>query len=262
VADDVAALAEGNSDVSEISEINGMNPYDFLLSSSWSQYIDSDGLLNSMLAKGDTDNLGAFMAQRRYDGNSTDVTWANGSTASIPNSASSDYSFSRVLDGASFFDTFCTGELSGASSLSASTKTASASDEVDGTGPASRIPVGFSHLVSPGAPGPVPVIPPGVYHQRNKRQDIPSTYASAVAEASSGVVAGYFLNGDGYEDVAVLKIISFSNPGDQDETEFNNEFQSTIEDFLRQCISGNKTNLVIDLVSTRHEYYQDYLLMS
>jgi hypothetical protein len=246
VADDVAALAEGNSDISEISEISGMNPYDFLLSSSWSQYIDSDGLLNNMLAKGDTDNLGDFMRQRKYDGNSTDVTWANGSTAAIPNSASSDYSFSTVFDGASFFDTFCTGALSGASSLSASTKTSSVSDEVSGPGPAPRIPGGFSHLVSPGAPGPVPVIP-SIYHQRNKRQDIPSTYASAVAEASSGVVAGYFLNGAGYEDVAVLKIISFSNPGYQDETEFNNEFQSTIQDFLSQCISGNKKNLVIDL---------------
>jgi hypothetical protein len=247
VADDVAALAKSSSDISEISEINGMNPYDFVLSVSWSQYIDSDGLLNTMLAKGDTDNLGAFMNQRRYDGNSTDIIWANGSSASLPNSASSDYTFSTVSDGASFFDRFCTGALSGASSLSANTKSGSASDDDVGPGPATHIPVGINHLVSPGAPGPVPVIPTGIYHQRNKRQDIPSSYPSAVAEASSGVVAGYFLNGEGYEDVAVLKIISFSNPSDHDETEFNNEFQSTIQSFLSHCMSENKKKLVIDL---------------
>jgi hypothetical protein len=246
VADDVAALARGGSGVSEISEINGMNPYDFLLSDSWAQYIDSDGLLQNMLAKGDTDNLGDFMSQNRYSGNSTDVTWANGSTVSIPNSASTEYTFSSVTDGASFFDKYCTGMISGASPLSANTKSDSASDEVTGLGPSPRVPAGINHLISPGAPGPIPVIPTGVYHTRNKRQDIPSTYASAVAEASSGVVAGYFLNGDGYEDVAVLKIISFSDPSGKD-TNFDNEFQSTIASFLSQCISENKQKLIIDL---------------
>jgi hypothetical protein len=104
VADDVASVAEGSSDVSEITEINGQNPYDFLKSTSWSQYIDSDGLINDMLSKGDTDNLGSFMNQRRYDGPSTDITWANGSTVSIPNGGSSDYAsmFAGVTDGQSF----------------------------------------------------------------------------------------------------------------------------------------------------------------
>jgi hypothetical protein len=247
VADDVAALAENSSNISEISEINGKKPYDFLLSTSWAQYIDSDGLLNNMLAKGDTDNLGDFMSQNKYGGNSTDVTWGNGSTSSLPNLASTDYSFSTVSDGASFFDRFCTGEISGASSLSANTKSGSATDEVAAPGPAPRIPAGINHLVSPGAPGPVPVIPTDIYHTRNKRQDITSSYASAVAKDTSGVVAGYFLNGEGYEDVAVLKIISFSNPGSQDETEFNNDFQATIQIFLSKCLSENKKKLVIDL---------------
>ncbi|KAF1940836.1 hypothetical protein EJ02DRAFT_405652 [Clathrospora elynae] len=228
-ADDVEALAGNSSDVSEITEINGQKPYDYLKSTSWSQYIDSDGKMASMFAKGDTDNPGAFASQRKYDGNTTTVTWANGSTADIVNSAATELEFSTVSDGQSFFDAFCTGAISGVST-SANMKTAS---------------------ISPSALGPVPRIPIGVYHRRNKRQTIPTTgnYASAVAEAASGVVAGYFLNGDGYEDVAVLKIISFSNPTPEytDETEFNNEFQATIQSFLSKCISENKQKLIIDL---------------
>ncbi|KAJ4365259.1 hypothetical protein N0V83_008878 [Neocucurbitaria cava] len=227
--DDVEAVGAGSDDVSDIKEINGQNPYDFLKSTFFSQYIDSDGQMNNMFSKGDTDNPGAFAQQRKFDGNSTDVTWTNGSSLSVLNIATSQLDFSGVTDGASFFSQFCTGAITGASSSSANTK----------------------DLISPGAPGPVPRIPTGIYHRRNKRQTIPTTgtYASAVAEASSGVVAGYFLNGDGYDDVAVLKIISFSNPDPTsiDETEFNNEFQATIESFIKQSTSEKKSKLIIDL---------------
>ncbi|KAH7380003.1 hypothetical protein BKA66DRAFT_494276 [Pyrenochaeta sp. MPI-SDFR-AT-0127] len=227
--DDIEALAEGSRRVSDISKINGQNPYDFLKSTFFAQYIDSDGQMNNMFSKGDTNHPGSFAQQRKFDGNSTDVTWSNGSTASILNVATSQLDFSRVTDGASFFRIFCTGAITGASSGSANTK----------------------NVISPSALGEVPRIPTGIYHRRNKRQTIPTTgtYASAVAEASSGVVAGYFLNGNGYDDVAVLKIISFSNPNPSsiDETDFNNEFQSTIASFLRQCISQNKQKLIIDL---------------
>ncbi|KAG9190680.1 hypothetical protein G6011_08768 [Alternaria panax] len=249
VADDVASLAEGSSDVSEITDINGQNPYDFLKSTSWSQYIDSDGLINSMLSKGDTDNLGSFMNQRKYDGPSTDITWANGSTVSIPNGASSVYAsrFAGITDGQSFFDTFCTGS---SSPLFANTKADSESFDV--ALPKPKIPAGISHIIAPSAPGPVPRIPTGVYHRRNKRQTMtPSSgsYAENVIEKdSSGTVAGYFLNGDGYDDVAVLKIISFSNPGkDLSESDFCNEFQATIASFLSKCMSENKQKLIIDL---------------
>lgn len=243
VADDVAALAERSSDVSAITSINGQDPYEFLLSTSWSQYIDSDGLLNNMLAKGDTDSYGSFIVMGKYDGNSTDITWANGSAASTPNTASSDFSFYGITDGESFFDAFCTGDLF--YYMTASTKDGTTSPGT--TRPKPNTPVGITHIVSPSAPGPVPRIPTGIYHRRNKRQLSGSYYASAVVESSSGVVAGYFLNGDGYDDVAVLKIISFSNPSYMDEVDFNNEFQSTISEFLSQCISENKQNLIIDL---------------
>lgn len=229
VYEDVKQLAR-NSRVSDIQQINGQNPYDFLKSNFYSQYIDSDGQMNAMFAKGDTDHQGAFAAQRKFGGNSTDVRWANGSTTSIQNTATTEFSFSGVTDGRTFFQKFCTGLVSGASTDSADTKD-------------KELP-----FVSPHDLGPVPTIPINDYHTRNKRQVIPAAgYPRAIAQAQSGVVAGYFLSGRGYEDVAVLKIISFSNPEEDGESAFNNEFQATVASFLTQCQSQQKTKLVIDL---------------
>lgn len=231
VHEDINALAAGNTRVSEIQQINGQDPYAFLKSTFFSQYIDSDGRMNNMFSKGDTENQGAFASQDKYDGNATEIKWANGSTVSFANVASSQYSFTGVKDGQTFFKKFCTGSISGASTSSADTK------EEKGVG-----------LVSPSIRGPVPTIPHVDYHTRNKRLLLSTnTYPEAVAEASSGVVAGYFLNGQGYEDVAVLKIISFSNPSQSGETLFNNDFQATIKSFLSQCQSKSKTKLIIDL---------------
>jgi hypothetical protein len=230
VHDDIAPLAEGSRRVSEIEQINGQDAYEFLKSTWFSQYIDSDGRMNNMFSKGDTDHQGAFAAQDKFDGNSTTIKWANGSTASVRNLATSELSFTGVTDGKSFFQKFCTG-LTGASTLSADTK-----EEKD------------PGVVSPRRLGRIPTIPLNDYHTRNKRQIIPtSNYPGPVASARSEVVAGYFLNGQGYEDVAVLKIISFSNPSSSGETLFNNEFQATIKSFLTQCEQEKKTKLIIDL---------------
>ncbi|KAI8251068.1 Peptidase s41 family protein [Colletotrichum sp. SAR11_239] len=229
---DVVALADGDDGVSDIKSINGMNPYDFLKANLYSQYINSDGRMNNMFSKGDTGHPGAFARQTKYDGNSTDVVWTNSSQKSFSNIATSELSFKGVVDGNTFFKTFCTG-LTGAKSRTSTGKE--------------------KEVISPGILGPVPTIPTGTYHlnSRAKRQSIPSAgaYASAVAEAETGTVAGYFLTDNGFSDVAVLKIISFSNPNDTkyDETFFNNDFQVTIQSFLEQCISQKKQKLIIDL---------------
>ncbi|KAF2833676.1 hypothetical protein CC86DRAFT_339127 [Ophiobolus disseminans] len=238
VHEDVAQLAAGNRRVSDIQQINGQNPYDYLKSAFFSQYIDSDGQMNNMFAKGDTDNQGAFAAQRKFDGNSTDVRWSNSSTASFQNVATTELAFTGVRDGATFFQRFCTGRVSGVGSTSsAETKDKEDANEKEEVKP-----------ISPRLLGEVPTIPHGDYHTRNKRQVIPTRgYATAVVESKSGVVSGYFLTGQGYDDVAVLKIISFSNPAQSGESAFNNEFQNTIATFLTRCRSSQKTKLIIDL---------------
>ncbi|KAF2127294.1 hypothetical protein P153DRAFT_320931 [Dothidotthia symphoricarpi CBS 119687] len=232
VYQDVKALADGRSDVSEFSEINGQDPYDFLKSTFYSQYIDSDGQMNAMFATGDTESTGVFASQAKYDGPYTNVTWANGTTKSFRNTAITQQTFRMVIDGPSFFSNFCTGLLSGASITGANKN---------------KVPI------APRAPGPIPRIPSNVYHLRNKRQSIPEggnyTDATVASEASSGAVAGYFLSGNGYDDVAVLKIISFSDPSDEEAEgyDFNNEFQTTVKEFLAKSIRAKKQKLIIDL---------------
>jgi hypothetical protein len=234
VHEDIAPLAAGSRRVSEIQQINGQDPYEFLKSNWFSQYIDSDGRMNNMFSKGDTDHQGAFALQDKFDGNTTEVKWANGTSSTFRNLAFSDMSFSRVRDGQTFFTEFCTGAITGASSNLGSTT--DKDGDADGG------------VVSPRRLGPVMTIPQDNYHTRNKRQIIDSSnYPAAIAEDASGVVAGYFLNGEGYGDVAVLKIISFSNPSSSGESVFNNGFQATIKNFLEQCQSKQKTKLVIDL---------------
>ncbi|KAL5120116.1 hypothetical protein ACEQ8H_001941 [Pleosporales sp. CAS-2024a] len=233
--DDILHLAKGSKSVSEIQQINGLDPYDFMKSTWFSQYIDSDGRMNNMFSTSDTLSPGAFAFQDKYDGNTTTIKWANGTTASFTNSASSKYSFTGVKDGPSFFTKFCTGAISGGTNSSSIGEGKDSKDR--DTAP-----------VPPGIRGPVRTIPRGTYHDRNKRQTLPkTTFPQAVAEADSGVVAGYFLNGKGYDDVAVLKIISFTNPSTTGEYKFNNDFQATVKSFLAQCQTKNKTSLIIDL---------------
>lgn len=56
VHEDIAPLAAGSRRVSAIEQINGKDAYEFLQSTWFSQYIDSDGRMNNMFSKGDTEH--------------------------------------------------------------------------------------------------------------------------------------------------------------------------------------------------------------
>lgn len=55
------------------------------------------------------------------------------------------------------------------------------------------------------------------------------------------MVAGYFLNGDGLSDVAILNVPTFTGLGNPSYV----EFQSVVKSFLKKC--GNKKRLLIDV---------------
>ncbi|KAF2801134.1 hypothetical protein K505DRAFT_412423 [Melanomma pulvis-pyrius CBS 109.77] len=208
--------------VSEIAKINDEEAYEYLQKiAKWGQYVDADGRLNKLFSKGDTYALGTFESQIHYDGASTNITFANGTTATYANVASSQESFTGVTDGPSFFEAFCTGALSSTFSATA------AGDVVDLQGEP-RFLNGKSQI-------------PKAYHLRKRQTS--KTSAISVVEADSGAVSGYFLQGAGYENVAVLKILNFSPDGD----ESGNEFQATIKKFLEECIEAKKEKLIIDL---------------
>ncbi|MCJ1385896.1 hypothetical protein MMC17_009020 [Xylographa soralifera] len=72
----------------------------------------------------------------------------------------------------------------------------------------------------------------------------PAGYPAPVIVQSGGFVSGYFLNGSGFEDVAVLSLPDFAPIGNWT---FGRDFQFTIQNFLAAATSAGKTRLVIDL---------------
>lgn len=115
----------------------------------------------------------------------------------LPNLARLKGSWRNVVDGPSFFETFCSGAASNAAQATSATDAA-----------ASGVPV-------VGYPDPVIV-------------------------ASDSSISGYYIDQPGFEDVAVLVMLSFS-PSDPV------EFQSVAQDFYAAAVQAGKTKLVVDV---------------
>ncbi|ORY66048.1 peptidase S41 family protein [Pseudomassariella vexata] len=68
-------------------------------------------------------------------------------------------------------------------------------------------------------------------------------------DSGANTTSGYFLNGTGYDDVAVLTVSSFAPPATYDPVEYLTNFQSTVGDFLTKSKTAGKKKLVVDLTS-------------
>lgn len=64
-------------------------------------------------------------------------------------------------------------------------------------------------------------------------------YPKPVIITSDAVVSGYFLEGKGYEDVAVIALLAFSS-------ESVAEFQAVVQDFIAEAVEAGKTKLIVD----------------
>jgi C-terminal processing protease CtpA/Prc len=60
-------------------------------------------------------------------------------------------------------------------------------------------------------------------------------------KSSGDDMAGYYLNNEGYKDIAVLQVASFEGSAG------SNDFQAMARDFLKQARADGKKKLVIDL---------------
>lgn len=135
-----------------------------------------------------------------YPGPNTTFTFANGTVLTLNNIAKVKGGFAGVVDGPSFFTRFCN-----ATGSAGFAETAVAAD-VSASG---------SGVIVTGYPTPVEV-------------------------TLDGVVSGYYLNGTGYEDVAVMSLLAF-------ESEDFVEFQQIEQKFLADAVRDGKTKLVIDI---------------
>lgn len=68
-----------------------------------------------------------------------------------------------------------------------------------------------------------------------------------VRDSGSGSTAGYFLNGTGYDKVAVLALTSFASGNGVGTLEYLTNFQDTVSKFLAESKAAGKDRLVIDL---------------
>ncbi|KAI1772769.1 hypothetical protein F4818DRAFT_139009 [Hypoxylon cercidicola] len=214
VYDDVVS---GVETASVVSLINGVDAATFI--GEWiyqaSGNQDADAAYNSMFYEkafvAENNNQGYFQTGGRvryiYPGNMTSFTFENGTVLDLPNVARLKGSWRGVVDGPSFFSTFCSGATSNA--LEASATTAAPTSTATAT-PAFSIAAAVT-----GYPDPVIV-------------------------ASDSSISGYFIDQPGFEDTAVLVMLSFS-PDDPA------EFQKVAQDFYAAAADAGKTKLVVDV---------------
>lgn len=165
---------------------------------------EPDSAYNSMFFQASSNPGGGYFVKGGrvgiiYQGPNTTFTFENGTSATYENKASVIGDMTGVVDGPSFFDAFCSKEKAAA-------ERANKKEEEE------KEPV-------------VDVTPPG--------------YPKAVVKTQDGIVAGYFLEGEGFEDVAVITLLAFAN-------EDPAEFQAVCQQFFAKAVAAGKTKLVID----------------
>lgn len=72
-------------------------------------------------------------------------------------------------------------------------------------------------------------------------------YPKPVISTGDGIVSGYYLEGKGLEDVAVLSLLAFENQSPA-------EFHAVSQDFLNEAAAAGKTKLVVDFQSNGGGY--------
>ncbi|PVH98463.1 peptidase S41 family protein-like protein [Periconia macrospinosa] len=205
---------------SPVTQIDGVSATEFL--ENWSQFgslQDRDALYNNVFYElaqvslgSDGSGTGTFTGGGRgrfaYPGATTTLTFANGTSYTMENYANVWQTFRGIQTGEDLASKFLTYTASAASAASvASTKTI-------------HTAAGDDNPQTPEMPGyPVPVV-----------------------AGPAGIINGYYIEGSGHEDVAVLQINNFVNSDYYEEP-----FQQTSQQFFAKALADGKTKLIIDV---------------
>ncbi|KAI8959426.1 hypothetical protein F5Y11DRAFT_368063 [Daldinia sp. FL1419] len=208
----LSALDAGSA--APIALINGDNATDFIvtLGSQFAGFQDSDAQWNSQFPTYANPTASTFWGSNNfYLGPEFAITYENGSVESADTTATlkRGVSFSGIATGNDFYETFCTPVAPNGVANEASTS-----------------PSRTKRSVGPRAP-------------------IPFASPRPIVRTEENTTMGFFLNGNGFDDVAVLAITAF----EEDSDDYLTSFQDTIQKFLAQCRSAKKQRLVIDLTS-------------
>lgn len=201
---------------SVVSLINGIDAAmyleDRIYQGSWNQ--DADSAYNSMFweiagyanALGNGFFQGGGRIRYIYQGDTTNITFANGTEITLENYAHIKQPFTGVTDGETMYEVFCN-----PNGYSGSDAAASATDATSATS-----------VTMPGYPSPVII-------------------------TDDAIVAGYYIDEEGFEDVAVIVLLEFEN-------ESPAEFQAVCSNFYADALAAGKTKLIIDFQSNTGGY--------
>lgn len=209
-----------------VVEINGQDAAAVIegLDLKFSSFQDPDSQWNSQFQTYATpDALPIVGASLAYQGPSTTFTYDNGENKTAESFAiiRPGANFTGVVTGEDYYQRFCNPDLSLAAEAASSTTSTSSSASSTETATTLAAP----EPTIQGFPFPV------------------------IRDSGSNTTAGYFLNGTGYDDVAVLSVLGFSPFGTFDTIEYLTNFQSTLEEFLAKSKEAGKTKLVIDVTA-------------
>ncbi|KAK4960967.1 hypothetical protein LTR10_001456 [Elasticomyces elasticus] len=226
---DVLLASFGNATFapSPLAMIDGQDSTTWLLN--YSQYgslQDRDALWNNVFYELAQVSLGAsgsgtgtFSGGGRgrwiYPGPTTTLTFANGTSLTIENFARVLAPFDNITTGEDIYRTYFTPPVEEIESAEkAATMTTSSAS--------STAPAPTSSTVTKSTPAP--------------------GFPSPIIREMSNLNSGYFLDGEGYDDVAVLSVPSFVS-SNADEI----PFQSVNTYLINRAIAENKTKLIIDV---------------
>jgi hypothetical protein len=234
---DILESYAGNSsfEPSNIVEIDGVNTTDFLLDlAQYGGSQDKDALWNTVFYSLAQVSLGgAGIATGYFTGNghagfvypgpTTTLSFANGTNVTNENFARAVVSMHGVESGADMYRKFLSPSPE---DYRNALEMKDLTDEMEGSG--TRFPY---HKPST----QVDDAPPSRLHT----QAMPAVgYPTPIVRHRLGFSAGYYMEGPGFEDVAVLAVTSFLAARD---------LQKTNSDFIAAARAANKTKLIIDV---------------
>lgn len=213
-SDDIIAYNSGNWTPSALAKVNGQAVEAFLEGLAQLGFLqDPDALYNNLMFEmafdaqsTQTRYTGMFALAGKfgyfYPGANTTFEFENGTISTFQNYAEIVGDFTGIVDGPSFFQKFC-------------------------TGPHKNNPPGQEK--APKAPTPPPTA-------STPAHGYPDPHVITIDQQ----ISGYFLNGPGYSDIAVLSILSF-------EPSFPAQFQTVIQTMISDARAAGKTKMIIDL---------------
>ncbi|KAJ3579832.1 hypothetical protein NPX13_g735 [Xylaria arbuscula] len=231
VLEDVLSPGEESSHVIEINGIDAATFIERRVADS-SNTQDPDAGYNTMFFsqanKAELQSSGYFEGGGRerffYPGNATSLKFGNGTIIQKANIARfhfGPYDWNNVVDAETMHKEFCRGAYTSGSSRR------SVHDARSIQRKPSRRDI-YSY------PQPTTALA-----GRQEESNQISGYPEPVLITSDQIVSGYFIDEPGFEDVAVLVLLSFDS--------YFIDFQTAVQDFFAKAVEAGKTKLIIDL---------------